>query len=732
MAKILIVEDEIIVAWDIKETLEKLGHTVVEMAVSGAEAIGSAANDSPDLVLMDIRLEGEMDGIAAGDEIYHQLRIPVVYLTAHADELTLARATKTDPFGYVVKPFQSQSLQSTIKVALQRHQVEESARLTQACLTDTLTSIGDGIITTDRQGLVTFINPIAAEMTGWSAAAAMGIEIDRVFRLTAEVYSTEIENPCLRSMWLKQPVRSPAQCWLVPKDGTQIPVSDIATPIINVAGQVVGSIVIFQNNTEKLTAEMDLWERNQDLEFFQLNLISQLQTKTSEHDQAIACIQVLSVILSKIHTVRNEVDLLQIAIEKLGIAIDADYCWCAIHDPQNTTATIISEYINQERHFYPTSKIWQKIDVSSYSQFYAHLAAIESWINPPAEITPQPYLDFLTGANQILICPIIANPPNTRDKSAHRHEWEIGEVGIVTTGKQPWTPFQTYLITQTLSYAVQLYRQRQSGKNQRDNLDSIALSIEWLNSLKDDFSNSIADVDRDLHLSAEMLQQQIYAFNPNSKNLSVARHNQFLHQELVVNLASLEAEWQRQFQLIDILIEVQTNGVQPSTLPDSSFDGWINSIIQNCSSIATQYDQDFSYQISEQLKPFALLFPFATLELMLLELFHNACKYTPPTCQLILHLDLQNNQLQLSIFSLGISLSAQTLETMFTPFAHNSSIDPLTYHEHSAQRQRITGLGLSLVKKLITHLGGDIQAANDDDSTRLILTLPILGNVSSG
>jgi CheY-like chemotaxis protein len=97
MAKILIVEDESIVAWDIKETLEKLGHTVVDLAISGAEAIRSATIDSPDLVLMDIRLEGEIDGIATGDEIYHRLKIPVVYLTAHADEFTLERATKTDP-----------------------------------------------------------------------------------------------------------------------------------------------------------------------------------------------------------------------------------------------------------------------------------------------------------------------------------------------------------------------------------------------------------------------------------------------------------------------------------------------------------------------------------------------------------------------------------------------------------------------------------------------------------
>jgi hypothetical protein len=227
---------------------------------------------------------------------------------------------------------------------------------------------------------------------------------------------------------------------------------------------VIGSIIVFQDNTERLTAEMGLWERNQDLEFFQLKLISQIQSKTSDYQQAIACIQVLSIVLSKVRAVNSEVELLQIAIEKLGIAIDVDYCWCAIHDPQNTTATIIAEYINQERHLYPTSKIWQKIDVSSYAQFYAHLAEIESWIDPPVEITPQPYLDCLSSANQLLICPIVADPPNARNRSANHYEWKIGEVGIITTGKQTWTYLQTFLITQTISYAVQLYRQNRLGK----------------------------------------------------------------------------------------------------------------------------------------------------------------------------------------------------------------------------------------------------------------------------
>ena len=202
MSKILVVEDEIIVAWDIKETLEKLGHTVVDLVVSGAEAIETAATDRPDLVLMDIRLEGEIDGIVAGNAIYQHLKIPVVYLTAHADEFTLERAIKTSPFGYIVKPFQSRSLQSTIRVALQRHQLEISAYMAQKCLENTLNinSIGSGVIATDRQGLVTFMNPIAEDLTGWQSSAAIGIEIERIFCLVWESDGTQIENPSARAM----------------------------------------------------------------------------------------------------------------------------------------------------------------------------------------------------------------------------------------------------------------------------------------------------------------------------------------------------------------------------------------------------------------------------------------------------------------------------------------------------------------------------------------------------
>ncbi|WP_051038916.1 response regulator [Chamaesiphon minutus] len=458
MTNILIVEDESIVAWDIKETLEKLGHQVVDLVGSGAEAIRSATTSHPDLVLMDIRLAGEMDGIRAGAEIYERLNIPVVYITANADERTLERATQTNPFGYIIKPFQWQTLQSTIKVALQRHRSELATNLNRSGLTNTLNSIGKGIIVTDRQGVVTFINSMAQELTGWTATEALGKQIGDVFRLHWESDGMAIENPGMRAMRLQQPVNSPHRCWLVTKYGAEIPISDTATPLYQSDGEVVGSTIVFDNNIERLSAEMDLLEHNQDLEDFQLNLICQLQIKTAEYRQATACLEVLNNIFDRVRTATTETELLHDALQHLGMALAADYCWCTIHDSQDSTARIISEYVNTEHHIYPASKVGQKINMLRYPQFYNYLCEGKSWIDPPAEITPEQYLGLVDPAAQTIVCPILAAAPGAEYALDRIEDWAIGEIGIVNTGKPLWTSDQARLISQIFSYAVKFFR----------------------------------------------------------------------------------------------------------------------------------------------------------------------------------------------------------------------------------------------------------------------------------
>lgn len=120
---ILVVEDEQIVAMELKETLKKLGYTVVGTANNGEDAIDRAGVLSPDLVLMDIHLKGEMDGIEAAGEIASRYDIPVIYLTAHSDFDTMGRALETQPYGYLIKPFNDRTLYSNIEMAVHKHQV---------------------------------------------------------------------------------------------------------------------------------------------------------------------------------------------------------------------------------------------------------------------------------------------------------------------------------------------------------------------------------------------------------------------------------------------------------------------------------------------------------------------------------------------------------------------------------------------------------------------------------
>jgi DNA-binding response OmpR family regulator len=119
----LIVEDEILIAEELKERLSVLGFSVIAAVDSAEEGIAIATRERPDVVLMDIRLKGEKDGVQATQEIHQQVDVPIVYLTAHSDRLTVDRARGTEYDGFILKPFRERELQSTIEIAMQRHAI---------------------------------------------------------------------------------------------------------------------------------------------------------------------------------------------------------------------------------------------------------------------------------------------------------------------------------------------------------------------------------------------------------------------------------------------------------------------------------------------------------------------------------------------------------------------------------------------------------------------------------
>src|SRR5919106_4222509 len=171
--RIMVVEDERIIALHLRQQLEKLGYQVVGVVASGEQALERVRELKPDVVLMDIHIEGELDGIETAARLPEDLQIPVVYLTAYSEEATLARARATRPYGYLLKPFAERELHATIQMVLERRAAEVALRESEERLRFALE---------------------AAEMGSWELDAnthrllRMG-RADQIFRLAPEIFS---------------------------------------------------------------------------------------------------------------------------------------------------------------------------------------------------------------------------------------------------------------------------------------------------------------------------------------------------------------------------------------------------------------------------------------------------------------------------------------------------------------------------------------------------------------
>jgi len=179
--QILIVEDERIVATDVKMALQNLGYSVCGIVVSGKEAIIKTEETHPDLVLMDIILEGEIDGIEAAETLRARFNVPVVYFTAYADKKTIERAKKTEPFGYIVKPFDDRELLSIIEIALYKHKLENMLKESEEKYRELADSISDVFFAMDKDLRYTYWNKASEKLTGIKAKDALGKSIIEIF-----------------------------------------------------------------------------------------------------------------------------------------------------------------------------------------------------------------------------------------------------------------------------------------------------------------------------------------------------------------------------------------------------------------------------------------------------------------------------------------------------------------------------------------------------------------------
>jgi PAS domain S-box-containing protein len=245
--RVLVVEDEAIVAEEIRDRLERLRVEVVGVADTGEQAIQAAAETRPDLVLMDIRLKGALDGIQTAAILRERFDVPVVYLTAHSDPSTLDRAMQGASFGYVLKPFQEKDLRIAIASAVSRARAEQALKEKNAGYAAMLASIADAVVAVDAYGQISFLNAAAEAITGWLRNEALGRPMHEVFQLIDGATREEMESPAARALRRSAAVLATHDALLIDRHGVAIPVESSAAPIPGARGQLAGAVMVIRD-----------------------------------------------------------------------------------------------------------------------------------------------------------------------------------------------------------------------------------------------------------------------------------------------------------------------------------------------------------------------------------------------------------------------------------------------------------------------------------------------------
>jgi len=251
-AQILIVEDDNIVVMELRDRLQSLGYAVSGVASYGEEAIEKTAEMRPDLVLMDIRLKGAVDGIEAAEEIRARFDIPVVYLTAYADEDTLQRAKVTEPYGYVIKPFQERELYSTMEIALYKHKAEGALRDSEERFRDLYENAPNAYFSVGADGIISKCNRRGGELLGYAMEELVG---QPVFELYADTPQGKEKASKVFHRFRAGETISDEELQMQKADGTLVWISLTVNAIRDDRGQVVESRPMVVDITKRKWAE---------------------------------------------------------------------------------------------------------------------------------------------------------------------------------------------------------------------------------------------------------------------------------------------------------------------------------------------------------------------------------------------------------------------------------------------------------------------------------------------
>jgi CheY-like chemotaxis protein len=257
--RIMLVEDEKVVAADIQECVKGLGYEVVGAVATGTEALRLAVDAMPDLVLMDIKLKGVLDGIDVAGALYDRLKIPVVYLTAHADAEILGRARQTMPAGYVLKPFDDRTLRTAIELAFDRHHRERQLIDVGERMAAAFGSIDEAVIVAGESGQIALMNPVAETLTGWTQEEALGKPVGEVFTmldpLTGAPQASPVGRVFREGVALCLSGASEEDVVLLGRHGVRQTIQGSAAPVRDGDAHAVGVCLLFRATGQRAADE---------------------------------------------------------------------------------------------------------------------------------------------------------------------------------------------------------------------------------------------------------------------------------------------------------------------------------------------------------------------------------------------------------------------------------------------------------------------------------------------
>lgn len=256
--KILVVEDERILASDIRNSLQKLGYSVLELTASGEEAIKKIAEDNPHLVLIDICLAGKINGTEIGDIIQNDFQIPVVYLTEYSADKQTHQKQLSEPFSYIHKPCAEKDLHFAVEMALYKHRLNQKYEAEKQRLTAIINSMGCGVVVTCADGSIQMMNPVAEALTGWRQNEAYGKDLEEVVNLIDKEMDEVIDNLATKAIQAGEVLNLPDNCNLLTKDGKIIPIGDSVAPIRDGDGNIDGAVLVFQDISQRKQTEARL------------------------------------------------------------------------------------------------------------------------------------------------------------------------------------------------------------------------------------------------------------------------------------------------------------------------------------------------------------------------------------------------------------------------------------------------------------------------------------------